>query len=160
MPRFLVRAFAIAALAAVAGCAGFGKKIETPTVDVADVQILSADMFAQSFKVRLKVQNPNDFDVPVESIDFKLYLMGDEFGEGVTEAPFTLPAKGEAEFDTLLSTKFISALGRVVSRKGGNKLENVEYAVTGTLHLAKGFVREVPFSHKGLVDFSKPKAKQ
>ena len=85
--------------------------------------------------------------------------MGDEFGEGVTEAPFTLPAKGEAEFDTLLSTKFISALGRVVTRKGGNKLENVEYAVTGTLHLAKGFVREVPFSHKGLVDFSKPRSK-
>ena len=159
MVRFLVRALAVAALATVAGCAGFGKKIETPTVDVTDVQILSADMFAQSFKVRLKVQNPNDFDVPVESIDFKLYLMGDEFGEGVTEAPFTLPAKGEAEFDTLLSTKFISALGRVVSRKGGNKLENVEYAVTGTLHLAKGFVREVPFSHKGLVDFSKPRSK-
>ena len=159
MTRFIARALALAALTALAACSTFGKKIETPTVDVTGVQILSADMFAQSFKVRLKVQNPNDFDVPVESIDFKLFLMGDEFGEGVTEASFLLPAHGEAEFDTLLNTKFVSALGRVVSRKGGNKLENVEYAISGTLYLSKGFVREVPFSHKGLVDFSKSRGK-
>ncbi|MFO1406805.1 MAG: LEA type 2 family protein [Steroidobacteraceae bacterium] len=146
---------AVAALAVLAGCSTFGKKIETPAVEVTNVQILSADMFSQRFKVHLKVANPNDIEVPVESIDFKLFLMGDQFGEGATDAAFTLPSRGEAEFDAMLSTDFVSALGRVVSRKGGNKLENVEYAVTGTLHLAKGFVREVPFSHKGLVDFTK-----
>ena len=113
-------------------------------------------MFAQLFKARVKVENPNDIAVPVESIEYKVFLMGDRFGEGTTDRPFLLPAHGEAEFDMMLTTDFVSALGRLVSRMGGNKLENVEYEVTGTLHLEKGLVRSIPFNHKGLLNVSKP----
>lgn len=130
--------------------------IETPAVSLLGLQMTSGDMFSQRFKVRVKIENPNDLEVPVKSLDYTIFLMGDRFGEGTSEQPFVLPARGEAEFDMLVTTDFVSALGRLVSRMGGGKLENVEYAVTGKLHLDKGFVRTVPFDHKGLLNVSKP----
>jgi LEA14-like dessication related protein len=156
MPRFVLRALLLAILITVASCAALAPKLETPTFSVLGVQMTSGDMFSQLFKVRVKVENPNDIEVPVKSIDYTLFLMGDRFGEGATDHSFVLPARGEAEFDMLLTTNFMSAMGRLVSRMGGNKLENVEYEVAGTLHLDKGFVRNIPFNHKGLVNFSKP----
>jgi len=155
MSRLSLRALMLATLLALAACAGLGTKLEAPTLEVTGVQMLSGDMFSQLFKVRVKVQNPNDLEVPVESIEYTLFLMGDRFGEGTTDHAFVLPARGEAEFDMMLTTNFVSALGRLVSRMGGSKLENVAYEITGKLHLQKGLMRTIPFNHKGLVNFSK-----
>jgi LEA14-like dessication related protein len=115
----------------------------------------SSDMFAQRFKVRLNVQNPNDVEMPIKSLDYKLFLMGDSFGEGKSEERFVLPAQGDAEFDMLLTTNFVSSFGRLISRMGGGKLEKVEYEIAGNVVLDKGFVRKLPFDHKGTVDFGK-----
>lgn len=156
MTRFTPRALALATLLALAACSTFGPKLETPTISVVALQMTSGDMFSQRFRVRVKVQNPNNLEVPVKGIDYTMFLMGDRFGEGTTDQPFVLPARGEAEFDMLLTTDFVSALGRLVSRMNGGKLENVEYEVNGKLHLDKGVVRTIPFDHKGLVNVSKP----
>jgi LEA14-like dessication related protein len=155
MSRLTRRALVLATLFALVACAGLGPKLEAPALSVTSVQMLSGDMFSQIFKLRVKVENPNDVEVPVESIEYTLFLMGDRFGEGATDHAFVLPARGEAEFDMMLTTNFVSALGRLVSRMGGNKLENVEYDITGKLHLQKGLMRTIPFNHKGLVNFSK-----
>jgi len=156
MQRLALRALLLATLFALAACSTFGPDLETPALSLVSIQMTSGDMFSQSFKVRVKVENPNDLEVPVKSIEYTVFLMGDRFGEGTTDNPFVLPAHGEAEFDMMLTTNFVSAMGRLVSRMGGNKLENVEYEVSGKLHLDKGLVRTIPFDHKGLVDFSKP----
>ena len=75
--------------------------------------------------------------------------MGDSFAEGVSDSSFVLPAKGEAEFDMIVKTNFVSSLGRLVSRTNGGKLENVPYQVTGKLRLSKGIMRTIPFSSCG-----------
>ena len=139
----------------VAGCAGLGEKLETPQVEVVGVQMLSADMFAQQFKLRLRVQNPNDLELPVRGIEYQLLLMGDSFAEGNSTDRFVLPANGEAEFDMLVQTNFVSSFGRLLSRMGGRKLENVDYELSGKIQLEKGPLRRIPFSHKGQVDFYK-----
>jgi hypothetical protein len=81
--------------------------------------------------------------------------MGDSFGEGMSEERFVLPAQGEAQFDMLLTTNFVSSFGRLVSRLGGGKLQDIEYEIAGTVVLDKGFVRKLPFDYKGTVDFGK-----
>jgi LEA14-like dessication related protein len=119
------------------------------------VQMMSTDMFAQRFTVRMHVQNPNDIDLPVRGIDYKLLLMGDQFAEGVTNDSFVLPALGEAEFDMTVTTNFVSSFGRLISRMGGGKLEDVEYELVGTLLIDKGMVRKIPFNKRGTVDFTR-----
>ena len=142
-------------LVAASSCATVPKDLRAPDVEVMRIEMQSSDMFAQHFKVRLKVQNPNEIEMPIKSLDYKLLLMGDSFGEGMSEQPFVLPANGDAEFDMTLTTNFVSSLGRLISRVGGSKLEKIEYEIAGKVVLGKGFVRKLPFDHKGTVDFGK-----
>jgi len=145
---------AVACLGA-AGCASIPSHLVAPQVDLVGIQMLSTDMFAQKFKVRVKVTNPNDLEVPVRGLDYQIFLMGDSFAEGNTSDRFVLPAKGEAEFDMTVTTNFVSSLGRLISRVGGGKLENLDYEIAGSVLLDKGMVRKIPFNHRGTVDVAR-----
>ena len=134
-------------------CTGLGGNLQTPRVKGLDVRPLTADMFAQRFTVRVLVQNPNDVELPVRGLDYQLMLMGDSFAEGVSNEAFVLPALGEAEFDMTVTTNFMSALGRLVSRAGGGKLDKIEYEFTGKIFVDKGVIRKIPFSQQGVLDF-------
>jgi len=144
---------AVAVLAAA--CSSLGSKLEAPSLSLVAVQMLSTDMFAQKFKVRVLVQNPNDLELPVRGLEYQIILMGDSFAEGTSNDAFLLPAGGEAEFDMTVTTNFVSSFGRLLSRVGGGKLENIDYEIVGKVYVEKGMLRKIPFSHRGTVDFSK-----
>jgi LEA14-like dessication related protein len=159
MPRSLLRATFVALLVTMASCSSLGPKLMAPQVSLVGIQIMSADMFAQQFMVRVKVENPNDLEIAVSGIEYEIFLMGDSFAEGAADSSFVLPAKGEAEFDMIVKTNFVSSLGRLVSRTSGGKLEDVPYQVTGKLVLEKGIMRTFPFSRAGTVNFTKARDK-
>jgi LEA14-like dessication related protein len=156
-PRPLAAAFSamLAAAWLLAGCASLPRNLETPRVELLGIQTMSADMFAQKFRVRVKVANPNDLELPVRGLDYRIFLMGDSFAEGLSSDRFVLPARGEAEFDMVVTTNFVSSLGRLVSRVGSNRLDNLDYEIAGQLLLDRGIVRKVPFSRTGKVDLSR-----
>ena len=159
MPRSLLRATCVALLVTLASCSSLAPKLVAPQVSLVGIQIMSADMFAQQFMVRVKVENPNDLEVAVSGLEYEIFLMGDSFAEGASESSFVLPAKGEAEFDMIVKTNFVSSLGRLVSRTSGGKLEDVPYQVTGKLVLEKGIMRTFPFSRAGTVNFTNARDK-
>ena len=156
MPMRSLRLLFIAACAVVlAACSTMGSKLEAPQIELVGVQMLSTDMFAQRFKVRVKVTNPNDLELPVRGLEYTILMMGDSFAEGMSTEAFTLPALGEAEFDMLVTTNFVSSFGRLLSRVGGGKLEDIDYEITGKVMVDKGMIRKIPINHRGTVDFSK-----
>ena len=144
-----------AVLATLAGCSTFNQKLESPELSLVGIQMLSTDMFAQKFKVRVLVKNPNELEIPIRGIDYTIILMGDSFAEGVSNDQFLLPAKGEAEFDMLVTTNFVSSFGRLLSRVGGGKLQDLHYEIAGEVLVDKGIIRKIPFSHQGTVDISR-----
>ena len=156
MLKRLARPFVLLLTAALlTGCTTLGSELVAPSLEVTGVQMLSSDMFAQRFKVRVLIKNPNDLELPVKGLDYQIILMGDSFAEGVASNSFVLPALGEAEFDMLVTTNFVSSFGRLISRVGGGKLEDIDYEITGKIFVDKGVLRRIPFSHRGTVDFSR-----
>ncbi len=156
MPFRSVRMLLVAACAVLlAACSTMGSNLVAPQVEVVGVQMMSTDMFAQRFKVRVKVVNPNDLELPVRGLEYTILLMGDSFAEGMSDAPFVLPALGEAEFDMLVTTNFVSSFARLLSRASGGKLENIDYEIAGKIMVDKGMVRKIPFNHRGTVDFTR-----
>ena len=153
-----VRTIFVAACAVLlAACSTLPSDLVPPSVEVVGVQIMSTDMFAQRFKLRMLVNNPNDLELPITGLEYTVLMLGDRFAEGVSNEAFVLPAKGEAEFDMLVTTSFVSSFGRLLSRAGGGKLENIDYEITGKVFVDKGMFRKIPFNHRGTVDFSKAK---
>jgi LEA14-like dessication related protein len=147
--------FVVACAVLLSACSSLGSKLEAPSLELVGVQMLSTDMFAQRFKVRVKVTNPNDLELPVKGLEYTILMMGDSFAEGMANESFLLPAMGEAEFDMLVTTNFVSSFGRLLSRVQGGKLENIDYEITGKIMVEKGMVRKIPINHRGTVNFTK-----
>jgi LEA14-like dessication related protein len=147
--------FVVACAVLLSACSSLGSKLEAPSLELVGVQMLSTDMFAQRFKVRVKVINPNDLELPVKGLEYTILMMGDSFAEGMANESFLLPAMGEAEFDMLVTTNFVSSFGRLLSRVQGGKLENIDYEITGKIMVEKGMVRKIPINHRGTVNFTK-----
>lgn len=141
----------VIAMSLLAGCAGISN-LESPRLAVVSVGMVSADVFSQQFRIRLHVQNPNDRELPIKGMEYELFLQGDSFAEGVSNEPFVVPALGEAEFDTVVRTNFISSIGRLLSKT--DRGSKVQYAFVGKVHLSQGFLRTLPFSETGTVDLA------
>jgi LEA14-like dessication related protein len=147
--KFVVRFGMLMAFLVLSACV-FGPKLEKPRLNLVSVQMTSGDMFNQQFVVRMNVQNPNDRDLPVNGIDYKIFLEGDSFAEGMSNVPFVIPAMGEKEFDLPVRTNFVSSLGRLLSRLNGKR--QVRYQIEGTVMTKIGMIHKVPFSESGTVD--------
>lgn len=130
----------------------FSTKLEAPKLTVVNVGMVSADIFSQQFRIRLHVQNPNDRELPIKAIEYELFLQGDSFAEGISDRPFVVPARGEAEFDTVVNTNFMSSVGRLLSKLNTGDAGKVQYTFVGKVHLSKGMLRKIPFSDQGMVD--------
>lgn len=142
-------ALCIAAFAlTVSGCAA--ARFETPDLQVVNIEMQRSELFDQRFKVRLRVQNPNDRALPVKGISATMDLNGEEFAHGVAGEAFTVPAFGEAEFDMLLSANMAGAILKLFSGMRDDKArDSLDYRVRGKLSLAAGFMRTIPFEEKG-----------
>lgn len=139
-------------LTGVTACSSMAPKLETPRLSIVKVAMTSGDIFSQNFLVQLNVQNPNDRELPIEAIEYQLFLQGDSFAEGTNGRSFTIPANGETEFDMTVRTNFVSSVGRLLTRLNGKT--RVEYVFEGKVRLASGMLRTIPFQESGTVDLA------
>jgi LEA14-like dessication related protein len=123
---------------------------EKPRLEVVDVQLLKGDLLQQQLKLRMRVQNPNDRQLPVAGITYELAVAGEAFAHGESERNFMVPALGSAEFDVNVTANAATALLKILS--AGRKLESVDYRLTGKVALSSGMLRSIPFDQKGIVN--------
>lgn len=136
---------ALLMLAALTGCAY--AHLEKPKLEVVDMQLLKGDLLQQQLKLRMRVLNPNDRQLPVAGITYELVVAGEAFAHGESERDFLVPALGSAEFDVNVTANAATALLKILA--GGRKLETVDYRLTGKVALSSGMLRSIPFDQKG-----------
>ena len=129
----------------LSGCSLFVPKLEKPTLSVVRVQMLKSDLWHQEFKVRIRVQNPNDRELPVKGIVYELDVEGQELAHGMSGDSFVVPALGEAEFDMSVSANMANMLIKLLN-KGGSE---VEYRIYGKISLSAGLLRSISFDDHG-----------
>ncbi len=149
MKRSLAGAVLCAFAIALTACSALRPDIAVPKLTLVRVAMTSADVFSQQFLVRVHVENPNDRELPITGIDYKLFLEGDSFAEGVSNKGFTVPANGETEFDMTVRTNFVSGVGRLLSRLNGR--EQVQYVVEGKVLTDISMLKKIPFQETGTV---------
>jgi LEA14-like dessication related protein len=139
---------AVLMVAVLTGCAY--ARLEKPTLQVVDVQLMKSDLFQQQLKLRMRVQNPNDRELPVAGITYDLAVGGDAFAHGESERNFIVPALGSAEFDVNVTANAASAVLKMLS--SGRKLDTLDYRLTGKVALSSGMLRSIPFDQKGVIN--------
>lgn len=138
-------------LVLLGGCAAFGPKLEAPSLEIVGVELVKGDLFEQQLRARVQVRNPNDRELRVRGITYSITLGGEELGRGLSGSSFTVPARGEAEFDMSVTANLAGTLLRLVerARKSGARPTELPYELRGEVKLAAGVIRSVPFEKKG-----------
>jgi LEA14-like dessication related protein len=138
----------LALVAWLGGCTALAPHFEQPRLSLVGVEVRDASLSEQHFRVRLRVENPNDRALPVRGIDYTLKLAGEDFGSGSSASAFTVPARGEAEFEMLMTTNLAATLWKVLPRlKDGS--QPLEYRLVGKVSTDLAFLRTIPFDERG-----------
>ena len=128
-------------------CSTLGSKPEAPVVTLAGLQIVKADFFEQRFALDLRLQNPNDFMLPIRGMSYDLVLNGTSFASGVSASKVDVPALGEAVVKVESVTNLFS-LYRHLQQLGASSQEGVEYQLKGNISLVNQALK-LPFDKKG-----------
>lgn len=141
------RSAAVALVAVMlAACAVF-PKLEAPKLSVVSMKLQSGDIFSQRLLVHMRVMNPNARELPIKGITYRIEIDDAELAQGITDAPFVVPAMGEAEFDVKVTANLATALPRIL----GHSQDAVDYRLVGNVALSSGFLRRIPFDEHGSV---------
>lgn len=134
---------ALLLLGACAGVFGLAKK---PEVSVAGLQLVQLGLFEQRFALKLRVQNPNEVELPIDGLVFEIEVNGQAFVKGLSDKAVTVPRFGEAVIEVQATSKLANALKQWREfQKSGR--ERIDYRLFGRLQLAG--IGSVPFDRRG-----------
>ena len=131
---------------ALSGCTLFVPRLETPRLAIVDLQVRKASLIEQQLQVRVRVENPNDRSLPVKGLSYTVYLGGQEFATGVSDASFVVPALGTAEFNMDVTANAAGALFAILGKPRG---QGIDYRMQGRVELTRGWLRSIPFEQSG-----------
>jgi len=130
----------------VSACAVVPPRPDPPLVTLEAVKVLRVAESKADISLRLRLGNPNDFDLRFESIAFDVSFDGRTAVNGRSARIDTLPARGEASVD-IAGRVDIGAIATALMTLGSQL--PVDYVVRGSATLAGGTVLQ--FSRKGQI---------
>ena len=133
----------------IASCAALTQQPAPPRVSVASLQFISMDVFEQRYRVGLRLQNPNDFALPLSGLEFTLSLNDSDFATGVSPEAVTLPRLGEATMSVDVTSNLLKLLeqAQAMNRAGADALR---YRIHGSVAVSDLAIR-LPFDTAGEV---------
>ena len=141
-----LRAATVAGAVVLAGCAGMGQQVEPPEVFVVGLEPLPGGNLEQRFRIDLRLQNPNDFDLEIDGLDFHLDLNGARLTRGLSDEVVRIPRLGEAVVEVSATTTVFDLVRQLVDVPS---LEGMEYEVSGRLFLSDPPRGPVEFQRSG-----------
>jgi LEA14-like dessication related protein len=128
-------------------CAGTPLQPLAPSISLTGFKVHKVDLFEQVYKLKLRVQNPNPFVLPLAGIEYALYLNDKEFVRRVNSYSMMIPAQGEHS----LEIEVVSNLAQIFQQwQGWNSLlnQNFRYRLTGGIRLTE-WSPLMPFDQQG-----------
>jgi len=125
--------------------------MEPLAVTLVDVRPGQMGLLEQEYEMKIRVQNPNGVEVPLQGVAFDVELNGMTFAKAASRQDRTVPAFG----DVILDVRAISTLGDVLEQVGAMRdgpPGRIAYRLQGRLAPVSGAY--LPFDSAGQIDFS------
>ncbi len=122
-------------------------KPQSPNVTIAGIRPTKISLSSQTLELTLNIQNPNGFDLPMESLTFSARFAGESFAQGNTINKVTIPANGEA----LLKVSVKTGLGQLAEQfktMVATDDLNLHYDIKGFVKLAN-WPKNIPINVEG-----------
>lgn len=129
----------------LAACASLDEAVP-PEVSLSNVRLVGGGLLDQELLVDLRIRNPNNFELPLDGLSFKLELNGQPFADGFTNEAVTVPRLGEARLPVTASINLIDLVQQMLAlgRRG-----DLTYRIDGLAYLRGLTERTVPYEKSG-----------
>jgi len=142
-----LRLVATLAVVPLLACATLSRPIEPPIVSLVGIGELAPGPFEQRFRLDLRVQNPNAFEIAVAGLDFQLDLNGTRLTRAVSNEAFNVPRLGEQRVSVTATTSLLD-LARQLMRGSESTGAGMRYELRGRALLSDS-ERWLPFEMSG-----------
>ena len=138
---------------ALAGCASLVHR-EPVRINVVGLEPIPGEGMEMRFKVKLRVQNPNETAIDFDGLALDLDLNGRPFASGVSDRTGSVARFGEALIEIPVSVSAIAVVRQALGVIEGDGKAEVPYALRG--RLAGGLLGGMRFSDSGTLKLPDP----
>ena len=137
----------------LAGCASLMQR-EPVRINVVGLEPIPGEGMEMRFKVKLRVQNPNETAIDFDGLALDLDLNGKAFASGVSDRAGSVPSFGETLVEIPVSVSAIAVVRQALGVIEGDAKAEVPYALRG--RLAGGLLGGMRFSDSGTLKLPDP----
>lgn len=130
-------------LSVTSSCGILNKDIAKPKAQVMDVVVDSFDSEKLALVFDVQVYNPNDFELKISSLDYKVQISGRQLTEGKMNSGLKLPANGNVLLKVPLNFRLsdlFASISEVLSKR------SAPYTFTGSANIG---LFKIPFDKTG-----------
>lgn len=154
MPPLAARAWIWVVLALTACAAPERAQVLPPQVSLADLRIVGANLLEQEFELSLRLTNPNNFDLDVDGLRFRLRLNDGDFLDGQSNQAVRVPRLGDAQTTARGRTTLIDVIQQTIALADATEFR---YALEGVVFAAGAPAGGLPFSKRGELRLAAPR---
>lgn len=126
------------------------KRPEAPEVTLVSVDPQKIGLLEQQLLFTLRLSNPNDYSLPMQSLTFVASLDGKSVAKGSSNEELVLPANGDALLPLTVNASMTSMFSQML-KLATRSADSLNYDISGHLKLSNWPAR-IPFTVDGSVD--------
>lgn len=80
----------------------------SPEISLKNFELVKMGLSEQTYRLRLHIKNPNAFPLPIQTLNYQLFLNNKPFFKGANNEPVTIPAQGDGYMETNVNSRHLS----------------------------------------------------
>lgn len=129
------------------GCASVPKHLSPPNISLADIEFGDFSLLEQKMVLTLRLQNPNNIDIPLDGLTTQLEVNGQTLAQGSSNARVTIPRLGETTLRLNVTSNLVGLIKQLRLLQTGQG-KQLPYTLRGQAFIPQRSA-PVPFEHQG-----------
>ena len=145
------QAFSLLVFLGLGGCASwFTDDARDPAVHLVKVEVVRAKLLEQKFILHFRIDNPNDSELTVRGLEYRIHLGDILLAEGEHEHWITVDPKGSRHYKVPIRTNLWSKVKGLVKQLK-NAEQSIPYRLEGELETGLFIAHYVHLTRNGVI---------
>lgn len=128
------------ALLALSGCSSKGGIFPSlqplaPEISLKNFQLVKMGLSQQTYRLRLKIKNPNAFPLPINNLNYQLFINNQNFAKGNSKKAVTIPSQGVGMLEIDVNSNIMDVIEGAGQWFSLAK-RSLDYRITGNVGLS------------------------